>query len=207
MKRNEERLEEILALFEGLSYIKQDRIPDIELYMDQVTSFMEEHLKKTKRYPDDKVLTKTMINNYAKNNLLPPPVKKKYSREHILLLLFIYYYKNLLSFNDIEQLFKPLTARHFHAQEGKRLGDIYETVFSLEKEQMERLREDLQEKFELSQNIFCDVEDEEDREHLQLFTFISLLSFDVYMKKLAIERLIDQLRSEDDGTGTGRKKH
>lgn len=205
MKRNEERLEEILALFEGMSYIKEERIPDIELYMDQVTSFMEEHLKKTKRYPDDKVLTKTMINNYAKNNLLPPPVKKKYSREHILLLFFIYYYKNLLSFNDIEQLFRPLTDRHFHAQEGKRLGDIYETVFSLEKEQMERLKEDLQEKFQLSRETFSDVEDETDREYLQLFTFISLMSFDVYMKKQAIERLIDQLRSEDGSDG-GKKK-
>lgn len=205
MKQNEERLKEILALFDGLSYIRADRIPDIELYMDQVTSFMEEHLKKTKRYPEDKVLTKTMINNYAKNNLLPPPVKKKYSREHILLLLFIYYYKNLLSFNDIEQLFRPLTDRHFHSEEGKKLADIYETVFSMEAGQMERLREDVQEKFDLSRQTFLDVEDETDREYLQLFTFISELSFDVWMKKQAVERLIDQLRSEDGTTGKRKK--
>lgn len=201
MKQNEERLKEILTLFDGLYYIKEDRIPAIDLYMDQVTSFMEEHLKKTKRYPDDKVLTKTMINNYAKNNLLPPPVKKKYSREHILLLLFIYYYKNLFSFNDIEQLLRPLTDRHFHAQEGKRLGDIYETVFSLEEEQMQQLKTDVLETFERSRQTFCDVEDDEDREYLQLFTFISVLSFDVYMKKMAIERLIDQLREEDPAAG------
>ena len=87
-----------------ISYIKLEKIPEIDLYMDQVTSFMEEHLRKAKRNPEDKALTKTMINNYAKNNLLPPPVKKKYSKEHLILLLFIYYYKNLLSFHDIEQL-------------------------------------------------------------------------------------------------------
>ena len=89
MKSNEERLQEILARLDTLSYVKPERIPNIDLYMDQVTTFMDEHLVKTKRYPDDKVLTKTMINNYAKNNLLPPPNKKKYSRQHILLLISI----------------------------------------------------------------------------------------------------------------------
>ncbi len=196
MKRNEERLEEVLALLEGLSYIRLERIPEIELYMDQVTSFMEEHLKKTKRYPEDKVLTKTMINNYAKNNLLPPPAKKKYSREHILLLLFIYYYKNLLSFNDISQLFQPLTERHFHPQEGKELGEIYETIFELESSQMDQMKADMQERFKIAQGMFSDVDDEEDKEYLQLFAFISQLAFDVYMKTQAIERLIDQLREE-----------
>lgn len=79
MKTNEERLSELLSYLDSLTYIKPEEIPNIPLYMDQVTTFMEEHLKHSKRYPEDKVLTKTMINNYAKNNLLPAPVKKKYS--------------------------------------------------------------------------------------------------------------------------------
>ena len=43
-------------------------LPDISLYMDQVTTFMEKNMEHAKRYSTDKVLTKTMINNYAKNN-------------------------------------------------------------------------------------------------------------------------------------------
>ena len=105
MKTNQERLSKLLSGLESISYIKPEDMPNIQLYMDQVTTFMDEHLKHTKRYPDDKVLTKTMINNYAKNNLLPPPVKKKYSKEHMLMLIFIYYFKNLLSLHDIEHLF------------------------------------------------------------------------------------------------------
>lgn len=206
MRRNEERLEEILSAFDKISHIRLEKIPEIDLYMDQVTSFMEENLKNTKRYPDDKVLTKTMINNYAKNNLLPSPVKKKYSREHILLLLFIYYYKNLLSFYDIEQLFRPLTERHFHSDSEAKLGEIYETIFSLEADQMECLKADVKEKFGKSKETFGDIKDDEDREYLQLFTFISELSFDVYMKKQIIEQLIDQLRSEDESAGGGKKK-
>ena len=52
-------------------------IPDIELYMDQVTTFIDAKLSCYKRNKDDKILTKTMINNYAKGKLFPPPQKKK----------------------------------------------------------------------------------------------------------------------------------
>ena len=88
---NNNILNSILESMSRIDYIHPEDIPNIELYMDQVTTFMDEQLSSTKRYPEDKILTKTMINNYAKNNLLPPPVKKKYSKEHVLFLIFIYY--------------------------------------------------------------------------------------------------------------------
>lgn len=196
MKTNDERLEELLHHLETMTYIKTDEIPNIDLYMDQVTTFMDEHLRDSKRYPDDKVLTKTMINNYAKNNLLPPPNKKKYSKEHILLLIFIYYFKNLLSFNDIEQLFRPLTSDHFSNGSEPSLETIYDEIFSLEKEQMGRLKEDVRSKYERAKQTFSDF-DSDSLEYLQLFAFICELSFDVYLKKQMIESLADQLRSED----------
>lgn len=195
MKSNDERLQEILARLESLSYVKPDRIPDIDLYMDQVTTFMDEHMQKAKRYPEDKVLTKTMINNYAKNNLLPPPSKKKYSKQHILLLIFIYYFKNMLSFHDIEGLFQPITDQHFSADSDLSLQDIYEEIFSLEQEQMERLKEDMTQKHESAQATFANHEGD-DKEYLQLFAFICQLGFDVYLKKQTMEMLIDQFRQE-----------
>ena len=88
-------LNSILNELSHLQYVHPGDIPNIDLYMDQVTTFMDEQLDSTKRYKEDKILTKTMINNYTKNNLLPPPVKKKYSREHMLLLIFIYYFKSI----------------------------------------------------------------------------------------------------------------
>ena len=194
MKNNSERLSDILSWLDSISYIKTEKIPEVDLYMDQVTSFMEEHLKKTKRSPEDKALTKTMINNYAKNNLLPPPVKKKYSREHMLLLVFIYYFKNMLSFHDIEALFAPITEGHFMDASGLSLQDIYEEVFSMEYEQMKRLKEDLLRKFHASEESFTD--QKEDKDYLQLFTFICALGFDVFLKKQAMEMLIDQIRED-----------
>lgn len=206
MKHNDEKLADILKHLDGVSYVKQDKVPDIDLYMDQVTSFMEEHLKKLKRNPEDKALTKTMINNYAKNNLIPPPVKKKYSKDHILLLLFIYYYKSMLSFNDIEQLFQPLTKYHFGSEAELPLSMVYEEVFSLEQEQLNQLKEDIQAKFKTSQTVFQNAEGE-DKEFLQLFSFISALSFDVYIKKHIVEYLIDQLREEQEPESGKKKKH
>ena len=79
MKTNEERLQDLFAYLDRQTHVQPEEIPNIDLYMDQVTTFMEEHLKNTRRYEEDKVLTKTMINNYAKNHLLPSPNKKKYS--------------------------------------------------------------------------------------------------------------------------------
>lgn len=205
MKTNEERLQALLSNLDHISYIKPKDIPSIQLYMDQVTTFMDEHLNDTKRYPDDKVLTKTMINNYTKNNLLPPPVKKKYSKEHMLMLIFIYYFKNLLSFHDIEQLFKPLTNEHFTKNESLSLEDIYQEVFSMEKRQMEQLKADVSDKFYQAKQTFPDA-DEEDKEYLQLFSFICTLAFDVYLKKQMIENLADQLRSEEELTSEKHKK-
>ena len=86
-------LNSITENLKRIDYIKPEEIPNIDLYMDQVTTFMDEHLAGTKRRDEDKILTKTMINNYSKNNLLPPSVKKKYSKDHVLLLIFIYYLK------------------------------------------------------------------------------------------------------------------
>ena len=63
---NDELFSQLLDKISSFDYIHADQIPNIDLYMDQVTTFMDTHLGATRRYDEDKVLTKTMINNYAK---------------------------------------------------------------------------------------------------------------------------------------------
>ena len=67
-----EFLSELLKQLKSIDYIKPEDIPNIDLYMDQVTTFMDEQLAASKRYESDKILTKTMINNYAKNKTSRP---------------------------------------------------------------------------------------------------------------------------------------
>lgn len=188
----------IMESLSRIEYIKPEEIPGIDLYMDQVTTLMDSKLKATTRYPgEDKVLTKTMINNYAKNDLLPPPVKKKYSKEHVLLLIFIYYYKGILSINDIQTLLKPITDKYFNAEGNVTLQNIYEEVFGMEDEEIESLKEDVKQKYAMTQNTFSSVEGE-DAEFLRQFSFICMLSYDVYVKKLIIEKMIDEMRQKQE---------
>ncbi|MDO5361682.1 MAG: DUF1836 domain-containing protein [Eubacteriales bacterium] len=187
----------ILNSVARIDYIKPDELPNINLYMDQVTTFMEEQLASSKRHEEDKILTKTMINNYAKNKLLPPPEKKRYSKEHILMLIFIYYFKNILSINDIQTLLTPITEKYFKSMTDKDLTYIYNEVFGMEKGQIENLQKDLLKSYNAAQASFEDA-DEEDKDFLKNFTFICLLSFDVYMKKMVIEHLIDGMSPLDE---------
>jgi len=185
-------LNSILESISRIDYVKSADIPNIDLYMDQVTSFMEKQLKSTKRYDDDKILTKTMINNYAKNDLLPAPLKKKYSKEHLLLLTFIYYFKNILSMKDIEMLLKPIVEKYFHTNHEVDIAQVYDEVCAFELERTKLLQKDIELMYNNSKETFTDVP-EEDRESLQFFSFICSLSLDVYVKKLLIEKLIDTM--------------
>lgn len=188
-------LNEILRTFSQLDYVKPDDIPDIDLYVDQVTTFIDSHLESVKRNPEDKSLTKTMINNYTKNHVLPSPDKKKYSKDHILTLIFIYYFKSFLSIRDIQKLLNPVTDKYFGTDSDISFYNIYEELVSLENTQSGKFMKDLISQYKISQTSFADAP-EEDQEFLRNFAFICMLSFDVYVKKLLIERMID-LSSEE----------
>jgi hypothetical protein len=200
-----ELLDKIMKSFDELSYVKSDDIPNIDLYMDQVTTLLDKNLRRGRRasgethsesrHGEDKVMTKTMINNYAKNDLLPAPVKKKYSKEHVLMLIFIYYYKGILSICDIQKLFTPITDKYFNTNEGFDIKNIYDEVFALGYEQVDMLKEHVKAEYEKAMDTFGNAP-EEDRDFLKTFSFICFLSLDVYMKKAMIEQLIDELDAQ-----------
>ena len=202
----EDLMNSIMESLERISYIRYDDIPNIDLYMDQVTTFMDEKLQATTRNPgEDKILTKTMINNYAKNDLLPPPVKKKYSREHMMILIMIYYLKGVLSFNDIHEVLKPITERYFDTDKDFNLEHIYNEVFDIEEQQKMSVKQDIAEKVEAAQGMFCDAP-EEDQEFFTLFALVVQLGFDVYVKRLLIEKLIDGYRMKQEKETTTKIK-
>lgn len=198
---NDDLLNSVIASLGRINAISLDDIPNIDLYMDQLTTFMDERLKRSTRHPDtDKILTKTMINNYAKNDLLPPPIRKKYSKDHIILLIFIYYLKNILSISDIQTLLEPLKERFHVSDDELNLGSIYERAFALQEEELEPVIEDLKKKYERSLETFDDAGlSEEEEKRMQMFSFIILLSYDVYVKKLLIEKIIDNTMEKESG--------
>ena len=197
MATTEELLQTILQSLEKVEYIKSEDIPNIDLYMDQVLTFMDRKLRSAVRpQTEDRVLTKTMINNYAKNDLLPPPVKKKYSKEHVLMLIFIYYYKGVIPMNEIQTLLQPITDHYFQNGQAFDLESVYKEVFGLEHQETLNIMKDLAKKFNTSMKTFEGMEGE-DAELLRTFSFICMLSYDVYLKKTIIERIVDQMLHEE----------
>ncbi len=79
-------------------------IPAIGLYLDQILSLVaEKNAVSAPRYKE-RALTKTMVNNYSKNELISPIEGKKYSRAHIVEMLLIYALKNTLSIEEIKRV-------------------------------------------------------------------------------------------------------
>ena len=122
----------------------------------------------------------------------------------ILMLIFIYYFKNILSISDIQTLLGPIAEKYFKSMTEKDMTYIYQEVFSMEQTQIRYLEKDLMRRFKSAGEVFEDA-DPEDREFLHQFSFICLLSFDVYMKKMIIENMIDHMNSSK-GEGTSKKE-
>ena len=147
MKTNIEIINDMIKHFEKLDIVKSEDIPDISLYMDQMTSFIDEKLTSFKKEEDDKLLTKTMINNYTKNKLLPPSDKKKYTKNHVMLLILIYFYKNVLSFADIKRLC-DLSIYNSFDKGDESLSELYDILVHIEDDKKNEIVDDLKERLE-----------------------------------------------------------
>lgn len=131
--------EQISEISHSQVIVPIETIPNIDLYMDQVTTFIESALSDCKRNKNDKILTKTMINNYAKAKIFPPPQKKKYTKNHIMLLIMIYHLKSILSISDISRLLKPVTEELTKNVQSPLLEMIYSDFVELQKQNQKNI--------------------------------------------------------------------
>ncbi|MCR5580552.1 MAG: DUF1836 domain-containing protein [Pseudobutyrivibrio sp.] len=202
MDNSRKRLNDILHMLAEIDYVHPEDIPNIDLYMDQVLTFLDQELGTVREATEDKAMTKTMINNYTKNQILPSPEKKKYSRDHMLNLIFIYYLKNFLSMKDIKSILDPVNDKYFGGKEDINFYDIYNEIVRIESKVARDVTKDMIRKYNVSRDTFMDV-DEENRNTLQEFAFICELCFDVFAKKMMIEQFIaarEEREQESDST-------
>jgi hypothetical protein len=209
---------ELKHICRNFKSVRVEDIPALELYMDQVTGLLEKHLRGTTRHPEtDKVMTKTMINNYVKNKVMIPPVKKKYGRDHILLLMVIYYMKSFLSIDDIRKIVGPVsdkyaqpTTKSVEELVGRKhrysMTDVYTELFKYVAEDVERFPTEVGRILDETENAFIEAP-EEDREMLRRFNVICQLSADIYLRKLLIEKLLDETPGIPDTGKSGRTKN
>lgn len=84
---------------DGFHLPRYSEIPNVGLYLDQVTKYINEYLTELGQCP----LTNSMVSNYVKKGIIPSPVKKQYCRDQIAHLVFVALAKNILSLDDLER--------------------------------------------------------------------------------------------------------
>lgn len=199
-------INDLLEEIKNFERVRSSDIPNIDLYMDQVTTFMDDHLGLFKRNDGDKVLTKTMINNYSKYDLLPPTVKKKYTNDHIVMMLFIYYLKPILSITDIKELLYPIRemfANGSHPPHIKDLKEFHDRVVESEYNNYNIFEERMQTTMNIAKDMFADVDDEHQQELLSIFATAYLFTIQASAQKHMITSMIDGYltkKFESDGS-------
>ena len=179
------------SLIEQLSStveIKVNDIPDIDLYMDQVTTFIENKLGSEKRDKKDKLLTKTMINNYSKAKILTPSKNKKYNKQQMIQLILIYYLKQVLSIGDIHDLFKPLFESE--SKNENLINDIYNSFLNFKKDSMKSVSNMLDEMTTLIAEA-TDNKEAQEKEEVQMLLTVLMLTSQAQACKRTAEAIID----------------
>lgn len=161
-----------------------ERLPEIDLYMDQVITLMNKQLA-VFQWDEERRLTSSMINNYVKGGVLPRPEQKKYMRNHLAMLQMICMLKPVLSLPEIDE-----TMRGLHVQE--QVEQVY-TDFSAQQEKAlravaERIRS----------------MPEKNRE--ALFRMTMELALEANACRTAAERLLSVLKHEEDADSKESKK-
>ena len=177
-------LEQIIDKVINKSILKSQDIPSLDLYMDQIMTLFETNLNDNKRYKDDKLLTKTMINNYSKAGIIKPVKGKKYTKEQIIGMLIIYNLKNTITIQEIKQLLSPIY------ELDQNIEAIYDQFITLKKTQSEALNTFLNQ-------IISDYDLNLDNHNNRLLTVLALASLSNQITSI-IQGIIDNDNLDED---------
>ena len=191
-------LNELKEKFSELNLQNQltlEEIPEIDLYMDQVTQLFDNKFNDSKRTEEDKALTKTMVNNYAKGKLLMSVKNKKYSKEHLILMSLIYNLKGALSISDIKSSLNKIVTS-LENKEAYPLRDLYKLYLEQYENDLIDVEKSMEYKLNDIQNMLLKEEDlksdEFEKNFLLLSSFINMSS----MYRRMGEKLIDEYFSK-----------
>ena len=179
---NKETLETLVEKESQKSSIMSKDIPDLDLYMDQIMTLFEIHLANHKKNKDDKLLTKTMINNYSKAKVITPVKGKKYTKEQIIQMLIIYQLKNNLSIQEIKDLLTPIYESDTYLS---LLYDHFIDIKQVMNQQLQKLIQQILEDFSLQ------IENQED-----FFLLVASLSSLSHSLTNIAEALINEKKSQ-----------
>lgn len=92
--------------FQNYKLPRYHELPSIEIYSDQMITYLKETLEPLQIDKKDSIITTAMINNYVKCGLIPPTVKKKYNRKHLAYLIVICVFKQIYPIPKIVKMIR-----------------------------------------------------------------------------------------------------
>ncbi|MCF0147071.1 MAG: DUF1836 domain-containing protein [Clostridium sp.] len=185
---------ELIEKFKELNLQNQltlEEIPELDLYMDQVTQLFDSKFNESKRTEDDKALTKTMVNNYAKGKLLMSIKNKKYSKEHLILMSLIYNLKGGLSIGDIKSSLNKIV-KTFEDGEKYPIRELYSLYLKQYNEDLKDVEKTIEEKNNNIESNVTSENIEEDEEFQKNFLLLSSFINMSNMYRRMGEKLIDE---------------
>jgi hypothetical protein len=191
-----EKITDILEQLGLETNLSLDEIPNIDLYMDQVIQLFENKFVDSKRNDEEKILTKTMINNYAKGKLIFPIKNKKYSKEHLILMSLIYQLKGALSINDIQVTLDGLNKRII--KEDIEIDSLYNSYLALSQKNVADFNIDINERVKDVNEEVAKMEDRNSSYLEQVLMISSLVHMSNLYRKVA-EKLVDEIVVDKEG--------
>lgn len=177
------------------NHLSLEEIPDLNLYMDQVIQLFEKRYANSRRNDDEKVLTKTMINNYAKGKLFFPIKDKRYSKDHLILISMIYQMKGALSINDVKQTLARLNKKMI--DDDFDLQDLYNRYLQLDENNVKVFKENIQKHTNEVTNEVEKLNDKEGEYLEQLLMVTALTNMSNFYRRAA-EKLVDEMDNNEE---------
>ena len=184
-----EQLEKIIEKSVSDADLTLQEIPNIALYLDQILSLVSEKNDEGSEVYKDRVLTKTMINNYSKEGAILPLKGKKYDRSQILQILFIYSLKSTLSIGEIKQIFEGIYALPgSDSDKFSELYDYYVRMKDRSRSETARISEEIA--------IECGIDLDSDEGYMRLV--LAIVSLSAYLKALAETMIAEHCPKEPE---------
>lgn len=160
-------------------------LPDLDLYMDQVITYLERQLSIFSKSSEEKLITPSMINNYAKNEIIPRPVQKKYTRDHMAHLISVLNLKNILSLMEIARLIS-------HETSDKPIDTFYNRLIKIQDEAIKSTATRVKESF-------LSLETETDKTDQEKLGLLALkFSLEANACRIAAKKIIEELETKTD---------
>ena len=191
-----EKINQIIDSLRLETSLSLEEIPKIDLYMDQVIQLFENKYNESKRNEEEKVLTKTMINNYAKGKLIFPIQNKKYSKEHLMLISLIYQLKGALSISDIKTTLNGLNKKVVHDEID--LDTFYARYLHLNSKNVADFKINLNERVMDVKEEISGAPQEASTYLEQVLMITSLVHMSNLYRRVA-EKLVDEIVNEKEG--------